>query len=98
MNPMILAHSLEPAVLRRFVHAVRNVVDAMLIQAPPPRPAPPPGMRDYNAAPLVNGAPDGGWIDVSELQITSQRMNEAIAAERWVDGFVAAVELLLLLK
>lgn len=103
MNLTTLANSIDPATARDFVAAVKRIIDEMLIQPPRVEPAQPPQPRDYNTATFGNGAtpgaaPPGGWISDSELRSATQRMNEAIAAEKWTEGFLAAVQLLLLLK
>lgn len=79
---------------RAFVGAARRVVEALLVEAEQVQQTQTPRVRDYERAALPREAPGGGWLSVAELRATAQRMTEAIAAEQWTDGFVAAVRLL----
>lgn len=92
------AKSLDADTIRAFVGAARSVIEALLIEQQPATPTPPPGQRDYAAATLARSTPAGGWIGESELRAATQKMNEAIASEKWVEGFMVAVQLLALLK
>lgn len=83
---------------RSFVTATRNVIDALMIEGQRVRQASAPTQRDYASATLDRSAPGGGWQADEELRAAAQRMSEAIAAERWVDGVMFAVAAVLLLK
>lgn len=50
------------------------------------------GKDDYLKPPVYN-EPTGGWISVNELRTKNQAMVEAIAREKWFEGFVLALEL-----
>jgi predicted phage gp36 major capsid-like protein len=93
-----IAEQLDLTTVRAFVGAARHVIDALLIEGERVRQAQAPAARDYASAELDRGAPGGGWISHEELRATAQRMSEAIAAERWVEGFVAAVRLLSMVR
>lgn len=94
MDLLNLAKSIDIETARAFVTAARHVVDAMLIEGERVRQTQTPGARDYNAATLPRTAPAGGWISHEELRETARRMFEAIAAEKWTDGFIAALQIL----
>jgi len=79
---------------RAFVTAARHLIDALLIEAESVRTMQTPAARDYRAAELPRDTPAGGWLSHGELRATVQRMSEAIAAERWIDGAMFAVRLL----
>jgi hypothetical protein len=103
MNLTTLANSIYQTTDLDFVASVKLMIDTMLIQPARAEPAQPPQPRDYNTATFGNLAspgatPPGGWISDNELRSASQRMNEAIAAEKWTEGFVAAMQLLLLFR
>lgn len=80
-----------------FVTAARHVIDALLIEAERLRTAQTPAERDYNADTLSRETPARGWVSEEELRATAQRMTEALAAEKWLDGLFFAVKTLALL-
>lgn len=94
MNLKSIAERLDVQTARAFVGAARHVIDAMLIEAERVRQAQTPGRKDYRAGELSRETPGGGWLSHDELRAASQQMSEAIAGERWVDGFVAAMRVL----
>jgi hypothetical protein len=94
MDLRTIAGQLDVATVRSFVNAARHVIDAMLIESQRVQSAQTPGAKDYNAAGLSREAPPGGWISHDELRRTSQQMSEAIAAEKWSEGFLFAVQIL----
>ena len=79
---------------RAFVTAARHLIDALLIEAQSVREAQAPTVRDYATADLPREAPAGGWLSHDELRAAAQRMAEAIAAEKWVDGALFAIRAL----
>lgn len=85
---------ITPETARTFVEAARNVVDALLIDSQQVRELQTPPPMDYTTAGLSREAPPGGWISDAQLQRTLQCMNEAIAAEKWLDGMLFAVRAL----
>ncbi|MFO0840509.1 MAG: hypothetical protein U1D55_18535 [Phycisphaerae bacterium] len=89
--------SIDASTARAFVTAARHVIDALLIDAGRVRQTQPPGSRDYQAADLAREAPGGGWISDDELRGACQRMSEAMAAEKWTEGLVFAVQALSML-
>lgn len=93
-----IAAQLDLQTARAFVGAARHVIDAMLIEAERVRQTQTPGRKDYTAAGLDRSTPGGGWISHEELRATAQEMSEAIAAERWIDGFMAAMKLLMMVR
>lgn len=98
MNLAAIAARLDAETARVFVRAARHVIDAMLIEAECVRQTQTPRQKSYDHAQLDRSAPAGGWVSHDELRGTAQRLAEAIAAEKWVDGFLLAMQLLLLLR
>jgi hypothetical protein len=82
---------------RAFVSAARHVIDALLIEGQRMRQAQTPEPRDYNATALPRAGAPGGWLSDEELHGTAQRLAEAIAAEKWTDGLVFALQMMALL-
>ena len=81
-----------------FVTAARHVIDALLIEAERQRQVQTPPSRDYNAtAGLPRTDPPGGWLAHEDLRQTVRDMAEAIAAEKWTDGVVATLKVIVLL-
>ncbi len=93
-----IAEQLDLPTVRAFVGAARHVIDALLMEGERVRQAQTPAVKDYASAELDRSAPSGGWVSHEELRAAAQRMSEAIAAERWVDGVVAAVRLLSMVR
>lgn len=87
----------DASTAQAFVSAARHVIDALLIEARRVQAQQPPAARDYRGAALPRESPAGGWLAHEELALTAQRMAEAIAAERWVDGALFAVRMLAML-
>jgi hypothetical protein len=92
MNLLTLAQSIDAPTAQAFVTAARNVIDALLIEAERVRHTQTPLPRDYNAAELPRTTPPGGWIEHVELRETARRLAEAMAAEKWTDGLVCALQ------
>ena len=88
-----LARAIDAETARAFVGAARNVIDAMLIEAQRVAQTKTPQRVDYNTAALPDATPAGGWISHEELRATSQRLAEAIATEKWIDGVVFAARM-----
>lgn len=76
---------------RSFVRAARHLLNAMMIEGQQMRAVQTPGTRDYVTGTLSREAPAGGWLSHEELRNTTQRLNEAIAAEKWVEGVFVAL-------
>lgn len=89
-----ILEKIDVTTLRAFIGAALRVVDALLIEAERAGPLGTPAPRDYRHADMPRTAPPGGWLSAGELRSTAQRMSEAVAAERWVEGFTTAVKLL----
>ncbi len=85
---------INPTTAQAFVRAARHVIDALLIEGQRVRAAQGPEMVDYETAGLPREAPAGGWIADDELRAGVQQMSEAIAAEKWVEGAVFAIRVL----
>ena len=94
MNLRMIIERLDAETARAFVSAARHVIDAMLIEAEQVKQTHTPAARDYENASLSREAPAGGWISDGELRLATQRMSEAIAAEKWTDGVVFAIKAL----
>lgn len=86
--------NIDAQTAQAFVAAARHVIDALLIEGERVRQTQTPEARDYNQAGLPRDAAAGGWLSHEELRDTARRMAEAVAAEKWTDGFVAALQLL----
>jgi hypothetical protein len=84
----------DASTAKAFVSAARHVIDALLIEGERVRQAQGPGSTDYATAELSREGPAGGWISDEELRDTTKRLAEAIAAEKWTDGVLFAVQLL----
>jgi hypothetical protein len=82
---------------RAFVSAARHVIDALLLEKQRVQQTQTPTPRDYNAAELSRAEAPGGWLSDGELHETAQRLAEAIAAEKWMDGLVFALQMMALL-
>lgn len=98
MDWKAMVGQIDAATARAFVTATRNVIDAMMIEGQRIRQTAAPSTHDYASAELDRSAPGGGWLTDEELRAATQRMSEAIAAERWADGVLFAVAAILLLK
>lgn len=94
MDLTAILKNIDAATARAFVKAARHVIDAMLIETQRVRQTQTPGARDYDSADLSREAPPGGWLSDEELRATSQKLSEAIAAEKWTDGVIFAVRAL----
>ena len=79
---------------RAFVHAARNVIDALLLEVEEVRSVQTPAARDYNQAQLPRDTAPGGWLSHEEVRNTAQRLAEAMAAEKWCDGVLFTLQLL----
>ncbi len=97
MDWQTVIQRIDPAAAQAFVQAARNVVDALLIEGERVRQTQTPPPRDYETADLSRESPAGGWISPEELRAAVQRMAEAIASEKWLDGLVAALKVLVAL-
>ena len=79
---------------RAFVTAARHVIDALLFEAARVEETRTPEVRDYENVGLSRATPAGGWLSHEELRQTTQKMAEAVAAEKWADGVAFAIQLL----
>lgn len=94
MDLRMALERIDAATARAFVTAARHVIDAMLVEAGRVAQTRTPGPVDYRSAELSREGPAGGWISETELRTTVQRMTEAVAAEKWVDGALFALRAL----
>lgn len=85
--------SLPPSKLAAVVHAVRDVIDTLADNRSSYANTAPQG-TEYDTADHDASAPVGGWLSVDELRERSRQMTEAIAAEKFVQGFLMAVQLM----
>lgn len=81
-----LVKKVDADTAKAFVQAARHVIDAMMIEAKRVQQTQTPGARDYRAAGLSREAPPAGWLSAAELDGTTQRLAEAMAAEKWAEG------------
>lgn len=93
MDATTLLNTIDQSTARAFVSAARHVIDAMLIEAERVQETQTPPVRQYGEATLSREAPAGGWISHEELRSAARKLAEAIAAERWTDGALAAIRL-----
>jgi hypothetical protein len=93
MDLKTLLQNVDAQTARAFVTAARHLIDALLIEAERIRQTQTPAARDYDAAKLSRESAPGGWISHEELRGATQKMAEAVAAEKWADGLVFAVRL-----
>lgn len=96
MNWESIARNVDASAAQAFVQAARHVVDALQIEGQRVRETQTPGAVDYETAGLSRAAPAGGWISSDELRAATQRMAEAIAAEKWIDGMVTAIRIFMM--
>ncbi|MFQ5805330.1 MAG: hypothetical protein ACE5I3_02640 [Phycisphaerae bacterium] len=89
-----LLRNIDAETARAFVSATRHVMDALLFEVARVGETRTPGTRDYENATLPRATPAGGWLSHEELRRTTQKMAEAMAAEKWADGVVFAIRLL----
>ena len=89
-----LVRAIDAETARAFVTAARHVIDAMLLEGARLEEARTPPRRDYESATLSREAPPGGWLSHAELRQTTQKISEAIAAEKWSDGVMFTIRLL----
>lgn len=92
INWQAVLASMTPENVRAFVEAARNVIQACMVELEKVSAIQTPKPTDYTTAELNASAPPGGWITDTELRNTVQKMNEAIAAERWVDGALFVIK------
>ena len=89
-----LLENINAETARAFVSAAGHVIDALLLEQARVDETVTPPMRDYDSATLSRSAPPAGWLSHEELRQTTQKMTEAIAAEKWEDGVTLAIGLL----
>lgn len=89
----LLKH-IDAPTAQAFVTASRHVIDALLIEAERIEQTRTPPERNYNDATLRRDTPAGGWLSTTELRAATQRMSEALAAEKWTEGAAAAIRAL----
>jgi hypothetical protein len=84
--------------VRQFLNVLNQLINKLLI-TPVDLPETENEIIDYeNASPIVNNSPSNGWISTNELRRLNQQLTEAINREKWQDGFLAALKLILLVK
>lgn len=94
MDLRTLLTRIDAETARAFVTATRHVIDAMLIEGERVQQAQTPGARDYNTADLLRTTPAGGWLTHSALRDAARQLAEAVAAEKWADGVLFALQAL----
>jgi|GEM_PF-1028710 len=91
MDLATLLRNIDAQTARAFVSAARHLIDALLIEVAQGQALHTPKSQDYDVAELSRVGSPGGWLTHDELHLAAQRMAEAIATERWVDGVLAAL-------
>jgi hypothetical protein len=94
MDLQKLLQNIDAETARAFVSAAGHVIDAMLFETARVGETLTPPTRDYENAALPRATPAGGWISHEELRLSTQKMAEALAAEKWADGVVLAIQVL----
>lgn len=89
-----VAARLDGKSIAAFVHTARVVIDAVAAEREQALSESAPQPIDYATARHDHAAPPGGPLSVGELRARSAEMVQAIAAEKWVDGFVSCLQLL----
>ena len=89
-----LLRHIDADTARAFVSATGHVLDALLLEAARAEQTQTPPPRDYESATPSRATPPGGWLSHEELRHTTQKMAEALAAEKWADGVAFAIQLL----
>ncbi len=92
MNWQAIVQSIDAPTAQAFVAATRHVLSALVVEVERAAATQTPPPRDYNTAELPRESAPGGWLSPQELRATSQRLTEALAGEKWTDGFVAALK------
>lgn len=91
-----IAKGLSEQTLKGFVNAVNEIVK-QIAGTPVGGVSTAPTPVDYAHAEITVGVPPGGWLSVEEFRDASRRMTEAIAAEKWVEGFITAVQIMIMI-
>ncbi len=86
-----VVRGIDAETARAFVAAACRVIDAMLVETQRRQAARTPEQRNYEEAGLRRDAAAGGWLSHDELRQTVQRLAEAVAAEKWTEGLLAAL-------
>ncbi|MBU0616350.1 MAG: hypothetical protein KKI02_01395 [Planctomycetes bacterium] len=94
MDLRTLLRNIDAETARAFVSAAGHVIDALLLETARVGETITPTTRDYDSAALPRSAPVAGWLSHEELRQTTQKMSEAVAAEKWADGVMLAIGLL----
>lgn len=94
MDLQKLLRNIDAETARAFVSAARQVLDALLLEAARTEQMQTLPTRDYDGATLSRVTPAGGWLSHEEPRQTTQKMAEALAAEKWADGVACAIRLL----
>ncbi len=92
MDWQAMVRNIDASTAQAFVTATRHVLSALVVEVERVAATQTPPPRDYNTAELSRESAPGGWISPQELRATAQRLTEALAAEKWTDGFVAALK------
>ena len=91
---MDIGLTLEQA--RQFVLTIERWIEMGVIPPGSKGAAPEVGAVDYGTAQVGSVGPAGGWLSDGEVKAVAQRMTEAISAEKWFDGFVFAMQLVIM--
>lgn len=86
-----VVRGIDAETARAFVTAACRVIDAMLLETHRRQAVRTPEPRDYEGAALTRDTDPGGWLAHDELRATAQRLAEAVAAEKWTEGLLAAL-------
>lgn len=89
-----VVRGIDAETARAFVTAACRVIDAMLIETQRRQAAQTPEQRDYEQAGLRRDTAAGGWLAHEEVRRTVQHLAEAVAAEKWTEGVLAALAVL----
>lgn len=84
--------------IKEVVTVVKRYIDDALVDDIKIQPQESPNRLDYNKAGIELVAPPNGWISMSELEAYNQKMTEAIANEKWTEGFILAMQIVAMVK
>lgn len=105
LDPKVLA-ALPLELLQKVTEAVHAYVEKQALQVPSQSETldEGPGASHYKqvasktGVDLIARSPEGGWLTHDELGEYNFRLTRALKKEQWLDGFIAAVQIMFALK
>jgi hypothetical protein len=93
-----IASQIDESTAKSFVSAAWNVIQAAMVVRQQALAAETPGQTDYETAQLDRSTPAGGWLTDETLHSYTQRISEAIAAEKWEQGALFVLQFLAIMR